>query len=379
VGLTSPGLPYLLALLAFITLLTIVLGWTWLSRRSVIRIYLRFVSLCVLQALVLGLIFVVVNNQGEFYSSWSDLLGTDTGGKASIVAAGTANTASRNLLAVTGKTAVKLPGGRPGGILETVRFDGQLSGISATGRVYLPAAYFTRGPRRDFAVLTVISDAEAGGNSPYSAQRLSQSAAAEIGAGQMGPLVIVWLPATVGRVDQACLDLPPVIRGNTQQRPAVQADMFFAQDVPDAIESAYRVRSGPASWAVLGDQSGGYCALHLAIDDSSVFSVAVAPRASYTRPPGAAAQQLPSPFRVQDNLLWQLDNLPVPPVSVLFAGPGSAAGPGVAQSFVALAQRPMRVTTTELDAGNWPLAHVLDWVAAAVGAAGSRGLTGSAG
>jgi hypothetical protein len=377
VGLTSPGLPYLLALLAFIMLLTIVLGWPWLSRHTLTRIWLRLLSLCVLQALVLGLIFVVVNNQGEFYSSWSDLFGTDTGGRASIVAAGTVNTASRNLLAVTGKTAIKLPGGRPGGVLQTVRIDGQLSGISAAGSVYLPAAYFARGPRRDFAVLTVISDAVAGGNSPYSARRLAQSAAAEIGAGRMGPVVIVWLPATVGGADQACLNLPPAFRGRTRERPAIQGETFFAQDVPEAIESAYRASAAPASWAVLGDQSGGYCALHLTIDDSGVFSVAVAPRAGYTRPPGAAAQ-LPGPFKLQDNLLWQLDNLPVPPVSVLFAGPGSATGPGVVRSFISLAQHPMRVTTTELDAGNWPLAHVLDWAAAAVGAPGSRDQTGTA-
>ena len=376
-GLTSPGLPYFLALLAFIVLLAIVLGWPWLSHRTLTRICLRLASLCVLQALVLGLIFVVVNNQGEFYSSWSDLFGTDSGGKASIVAAGTVNTASRNLLAVTGKTAIRLPGSRPGGILESVRIDGQLSGISAAGSVYLPAAYFARGPRRDLPVLAVVSDAVAGGSSPYSAQRLAQSAAAEISAGRMGPLVIVWLPATVGGADQACLNLPPAFRGHSQERPAIQGETFFAQDVPEAIESAYRVMAAPASWAVLADQSGGYCALHLAIDDSGVFSVAVAPRANYTQPPGAAAQ-LPGPFKLQDNLLWQLDNLPVPPVSVLFAGPGSDTGAGVARSFISLAQHPMRVTTTELDAGNWPLAHVLDWVAAAVGAPGSRGLAGAA-
>lgn len=375
-GLTSSGLPYLLALLAFIVLLAIVLGWPWLSQRTLARIGLRALSLCVLQALVLGLIFVVVNNQGEFYSSWSDLLGTDTGGPANIVSAGTVNTASRDLLAVTGKTAVRLPGGRPGGTLETVRVHGALSGISAAGSVYLPAAYFARGPRRDFAVLTVISAALASG-SPYSPQRLAQSAAAEIDAGRMGPMLIVWLPATVGGADQACLNLPPVIHGNTQKHPAIQGDTFFAQDVPEAIASAYRVSASPASWAVLGDQSGGYCALHLAIDDSGVFAVAVAPRASYTRPPGAAAQ-LPGPFKLQDNLLWQLDNLPVPPVSVLFAGPGSATGPGPARSFVSLAQPPMRVLTTELDAGNWPLAHVLDWVAAAAGAPGSRDQAGAA-
>lgn len=375
-GLTSPGLPYLLALLAFVVLLAIILGWSWLSHRSVGRIYLRFVSLCVLQALVLGLIFVVVNNEGEFYSSWSDLFGTDATGHAAIVAAGPVDAASRNLLAVTGRSPIRLPGGRAAGALDQVRIDGQLSGISVAGSVYLPAAYFARGSRRDYAVLTVISDATAGGNSPYSARRLAQSAATEIAAGRMGPLVIVMLPATVGRVDQACLNLPPTFLRRAQVRPAIQGETFFAQDLPDAIESAFRVSAEPANWALLGDQTGGYCALQLAMDNSYVFSVAVAPRAAYTRPPGLAAQ-LAAPFRQQDNLVWQLSHLPVPPVTVLFAGPGSATGPGLAQSFMSLAEPPMRVSAIELDAGNWPLAHVLTWVAAAAGAPAGPGQSGA--
>jgi hypothetical protein len=367
VGLTSPGLPYLLALLAFVVLLAIILGWPWLSRRSMGRVSLRFVSLFVLQALVLGLIFVIVNNEGEFYSSWSDLFGTDATGRAAIVAAGPVDAASRNLLSVTDRTPIRLPDGRAGGSLEQVRIAGQLSGISVAGSVYLPATYFVRGSRRDYAVLTVISDATAGGNSPYSASRLAQSAATEIAAGRMGPLVIVMLPATVGRVDQACLNLPPKFLRRAQVRPAIQGETFFAQDLPDAIESAFRVSTQPDSWALLGDQSGGYCALQLALDNSYVFSVAVAPRAAYTRPPGLAAQ-LAGPFRQQDNLIWQLSHLPVPAVTVLFAGPGSATGPGLAQSFISTAEPPMRVSAIELDAGNWPLAHVLAWVAAAVGA-----------
>jgi len=378
VGLTSPGLPYLLALLGFIVLIAIVLGWPWLARRTLPRIYLRFLSICVLQALVLGLIFVVVNNEGEFYSSWSDLFGTDASGRASIVAAGPVDTASRNLLSVTARSAVRLAGGHQGGVLENVRIDGQLSGLSVAGSVYLPAAYAARGRLPEFPVVTVVSDATTSGSSPYSATRLAQSAATEIAAGRMVPVVIVMLPATVGGVDQACLNLPPVLRRGVQQRPAIEGGTFFAQDLPDAIGSAYRVRTTPASWALVGGQSGGYCALQLAMDYSYVFSVAVAPRASYVSPPGAAAQ-LPGPFRQQDDLLWQLRHLPPAPVSVLFAGPGSAAGGGQAASFISLAQQPMRVSTMQLDGGNWPLARVLDWVAAAVDSPGAQRPAGGTG
>ena len=68
----------------------------------------------------------------------------------------------------------------------------------------------------------------------------------------------------------------------------------------------------------------------------------------------------------------------MPPVTVLFAGPGSATGPGLARPFIASAQQPMRVSAIELDSGNWPLAHVLTWVAAAVGAPAAAGQSGAA-
>jgi Putative esterase len=367
VGLTSPGLPYLLALLAFIVLLVIILGWPWMGRHGFTRVALRILSLCVLQALVLGLIFVVVNRSGEFYSSWSDLLGTDSHGPANVVAVQQVPTSSRRQLQITGTTPVRLAYGHDGGALEAIRISGELSGLTVAGFAYLPPAYLARGSRQTFPVLTVISNAIGAASSPYSARRLVQNAATEIAQGHMGPLVIVMLPATVGRFDKSCLNLPPTFAAHRQATASVQGETFFAQDVPSAIESAFRVSSQPANWALLGDQSGGYCALHLAFDDSQVFSAAVVPPGSYTKPAGAAGLT-GGLFRQQDNLLWQLVHLPPPPVLVLFAGPGTAA----AGAFTSVAQRPLRVSTTQLDTGPWPLAHVLDWIAAAVGAPGGQ-------
>ena len=95
-------------------------------------------------------------------------------GHASIIAAGPVDAASHDLLSVTGRAPIRLPGGRPGGALDQVRIAGQLSGISIPASVYLPAAYFARGSRRDYPVLAVISDAAPGGGSPYAAGRLAQ-------------------------------------------------------------------------------------------------------------------------------------------------------------------------------------------------------------
>jgi hypothetical protein len=361
VGLTSPGLPYVLAVLSAVVLLTIIVGWPKLARRKLWQIGLRILSLCVLQALVLGLIFVIVNNSGEFYSSWSDLFGSETSAGSVVAARSVPAAISRQQLQVTAKVPVKLPNGKPGGTLETVTIYGQLSGLSLPGHIYVPAAYKAGNSASQFSVLVVISDAAASSGSPYAASRLAESAAIEMAAGRMQPLIIVMLPAAIVPGDQACLNVPPGPSGGS---PA-QGETFFAQDVPSAVESGFRVSTQAANWALLGDVSGGYCALQLAMDNSYVFSAAVVPRGSYASPPGVRLGT--SLLRQQADLTWQLTSMPMQPISVLFAGPGSVSGPGQAQQFISLARPPTRVSTTQLGTGSWPLVHVLDWIGAAVG------------
>jgi hypothetical protein len=367
VALTSPALPIVLGVVCIGLLAGIIVAWPRLAGRGLLPIGLRVISLCLLQACVLSLIFVTVNRSQEFYSSWADLFGTDSGG-AKVLAAPGGPVRSQPLLHVTGHVVVRLPGPRAtaAGTLESVSIYGQLSGLRVNGSVYLPANYEPSNSRRRYPVLVVISDAAAGSRSPYAANRLAQNAAVEIAAGQLEPLIMVMLPATIAPGDRACLNLPPTFVRHRPATAAVQGETFFAEDVPGAVESAYRVASQPGGWALLADETSGYCALQLAMDNSSVFSAAVAPPGSYNRPPGVGPGAETSALRDQDNLVWQLGHLPMQPVSVLFAGPPRVSGWGQVRSFTARVQPPMRVSVTELGNGNWPLGHVLDWVGAVI-------------
>ena len=368
-GLTSPGLPYLLAVLSAALLLAIIVGWPKLAQRTPWRVALRLLSLCVLQTLVIGLIFAIVNNAGEFYSSWSDLFGSDTGAASVVAAKNVPPVSSHQQLQVTGQNEVRLPDGKPGGTLDGVTIYGQLSGLRVPGHIYVPADYQAGASARRFGVLVVISDAPAASSSPYAADRLAQSAAIEMAAGRMQPLIIVMLPAEVARGDSACINMLPDNAGAT----SAQAETFFAEDVPSAVESSFRVGSQAGDWALLGDVKGGYCALSLAMDNAQVYSVAVVPRGSYASPPGV---RLPTTLlRQQADLIWTLTHLPMQSVSVLFAGPGYAAAPGAALPYISLARPPMRVSTTQLAAGSWPLARVLDWIGASVTARSDSGIT----
>jgi hypothetical protein len=71
VGLTSPALLVVLAVVAAAALAAIVWYWPRLAGRGVMPVLLRIAALGVVQLSVLGLVFVIVNRSAGFYSSWS--------------------------------------------------------------------------------------------------------------------------------------------------------------------------------------------------------------------------------------------------------------------------------------------------------------------
>jgi hypothetical protein len=356
-GLTSLALVFLLGAAVAVLLSAVLLAWRRLAGRGPRRIAARAAALVALQAAVLSLIFVVANRSLEFYSSWSDLMGAETGGGTLLAVRG-GGVSSADAVTVLARSAVPVPGvASAGGRLESVRIHGELSGLTVLGHLYLPAGYGRAAAAgRRYPVIVVITNQEASLTSPYGARRLAGAAAAQTAAGRLAPVIMLVLPAWLGRSDQGCLNIPGGTQGQT----------FFAQDVPQELQTAFRASTSPGSWALLGDQSGGYCALQLAMDDSTVFSVAVAPPGRYTQAPGPAVAAASPQLRHQDNLLWQLRHMPLQPVSVLFAGPGPVAGFGPAQVFAGLARSPMRAAAADLGTGRWPLAPVLDWVNAAM-------------
>ena len=356
-GLTSPALVVVLTAAVIASLAATLWWWPRLASPGLRSVALRIVSLVVLQVSVLALIFAIVNQSAEFYSSWSDLLGTEHA-SAPIVAVGSGSSRAIAAIKVISSAQVPVPG-RPkatGGRLQSVQIRGQLSGLAAPGYVYLPPHYPRSGrPSAPLPVVVVISDRISSQNAVYGAGQLAATATSQIAAGRLRPVIMVMLPATVGgqagATDQGCLDVPG----------GAQAATFFSQDLPDAMNSAYDVESGPSGWALLGDSSGGYCAMQLAMSNSQVFAAAAAPAADYTAPPGAGEFGGSAQIRTQDDLLWRLQHQAMQPISVLFTEPGQA------QSFLSLVRPPMHASSATLSTGRWPLNPVLDWIGRTIG------------
>jgi hypothetical protein len=372
VGLTSPVLPFLLASLAVGTLLAIIVDWRAMAGRNLRSVLHRAISVVGLQFFVLAFIFVVVNRSGEFYDSWSDLFGLDNSSGAVIASTVTGSSRVQPVI-VASRTPVPVPGSKTsGGVLETVTFNGQNSGLSAGGEVFLPARYQPGNRLRRYPVVVEISNNLMSTSSPYAGMRFAEAAARQIALGQLEPVIIVMLPATVGSTGQGCVDIAPQqAAGSAQPAPPIMAATFFTQDIPAILESQYAASNSSANWGLLADSSGGYCALQLAMTNSWAFTAAVVPDGAYSRPPGSAGAGSSPQLKLQENLEWLLRNQPMQPVSVLFTRSGLSTG--AARLFQAEATRPMRVSTTTIGGGGWPLAPVLNWIGAAIATRAAHG------
>lgn len=359
VGPTSLALIALLAVLAGSLMVGALSLWGKFARPGVIGVINRIVMICVLDVVVLGLIFVIVNRAGGFYASWSELFGTEhLSGK--VVALGHGPVAARSLkghdgqLTVTARLAITVPGHpQARGRLLTITMTGPVSGITASGYLFVPSPALLRDARRakDLPVIVVISDRLGVNGATFSAPHIASTAALEIAAGELRPALVVMLPASIAPgAGRSCLDVPG----------GPQAATFFVEDLPQLVRSGFPASRSAALWAVAGDPTGAYCALQLALTNSATYSVAAAPPGFYSPPesPGDGDVGPTKPLRQQENLIYLLRHQPMQPISVLLTS-GSAGDPN---PILALARAPMRVTVAPLGTDRWPLAPVLDQI-----------------
>ncbi len=180
-GLTSVALGIVLGCAVAVVLGVVLGGWRWLAGPGPGRLALRAGALAVLQASVLCLVFVLVNRSLVFYSSWSDLLGTDNGG-GQVAATRTERVGTAGWLRVLRVSRVSVPGvPAAGGRLETVQLHGQLSGLTVPARLYLPPGF-----RRAASAQPARNSPPAAAGRPGAAAASAPHVAAS-GAPQSGP------------------------------------------------------------------------------------------------------------------------------------------------------------------------------------------------
>ncbi|NUQ99971.1 MAG: esterase [Streptomyces sp.] len=312
-GLTSKKV--LLLAVMFAVLLFVGTVWVWprLSRRNWRAVSGRVGLLFGTQLALFLSVGLAANQSFGFYASWADLFGQEKA--QGVVVNHTASGASGGPLQVIDTAHVVGAGGpkpQAGGQIQKVDIVGRTTNIATPAYVYLPPEYFQPQYRtRTFPAAVVLTGYPGTAQAlvdklhyPSTAQGLAKS-------GRMQPMILVMMRPTVAPPrDTECVDIPG----------GPKTETFFAKDLPDAVLAHYRVGKKPGSWGIIGDSTGGYCALKLAMHHPDVYAAAAGLSPYYKAPTDPTTGDLfhgDKGLRNRASLWWSLKHLPAPDTSLL--------------------------------------------------------------
>ncbi|MGN6089111.1 MAG: alpha/beta hydrolase [Actinomycetales bacterium] len=295
------GAPLLIALgaLAILAPLATALLWSRLRGPRAVRALSRAGLLLTTQLTAVLLVAAALNNYGDFYATWSELLGTAGTPTAPIVAVGggtagggapgqasgrapgaTAGASGAGGLRITGAAAADARGGlldlgqfghtSPAlfaklGEVRHVYLVGRRSGLAEDAYVYLPPQYFQSAYRFEhFPAAEVFTGYPGDALALPAKLHYPQIERSLVAAHKTNPFVLVMLrPAVAFPHDSECYNVPH----------GPQSETYFSHDVVYDIADHYRVM--PYAWGAMGDSTGGWCSFWLSFSHPDQFVAAV--------------------------------------------------------------------------------------------------------
>ncbi|MFE2561328.1 alpha/beta hydrolase [Streptomyces sp. NPDC059352] len=345
-GLTSDKVLVLAVALAVVLFLATVRLWPRLARRGWRAVVGRVGLLLATQVALFAAVGLAANRSFLFYGSWADLFGQEQDmGVVVDHAAGAKD------LRVVGVQALDVPGGgRPevGGQIQKVVMAGERSGITSPAYVYLPPEYFQeRYAKRTFPASVVLTGYPGTAENLIKGLKYPKTAYLQAKEGRMQPMILVMLRPTVAPPrDTECVDVPGGPRTET----------FFAEDLPKAVSESYRVGTEPRNWGFMGNSTGAYCALKIALHHPDRFAAGAGFSAYYRAAEDVTTGDLfhgDDRLRKRADLLWSLDHLPQGKSSFLVTtskrGEDNLRG---TLDFIRKVRSPARVSSITLDSGG---------------------------
>ncbi|MFF6997823.1 alpha/beta hydrolase [Streptomyces sp. NPDC008313] len=350
-GLTSNKVLVLAVSLAVLLFVGTVWLWPRLARRSLGAVGGRIGLLLATQVAIVLALGLSANQAFGFYASWADLLGRENG--QGVVLDHTAAGADGGPLRVVGTQEVSVAGGsrpRVGGQIQEVAVVGRTTRIATRAYVYLPPEYFQpRYRTRTFPAVVVLTGYPGTAQALIKGLPYPQTAHEEAKNGRAQPMILVMLRPTVAPPrDTECVDVPG----------GPPTESFFAEDLPDAVSAHYRVGTKPGNWGVVGDSTGGYCALKLAVHHPQAYAAGAGLSPYYAAPTDATTGDLfhgDEKLRDEADLRWYLGHRPAPDTSLLVTS--SRQGEANYQDtldFIELVKSrpPTRISSIVLDSGG---------------------------
>ncbi|MFI9253990.1 alpha/beta hydrolase [Streptomyces sp. NPDC053069] len=275
-GLTSNkvlGLAIVLAVVLFVGTL-----WLWprLARQSWRAVSGRVGLLLGTQLALFASVGLYANQAFGFYASWADLFGQETDQGVVVDHAAGGNGGPVQVLSSYGVPGVRGNGPQTTGQVQKVDITGRRSHIATPAFVYLPPEYFQPQYRtRTFPAAVVLTGYPGTAQALVDKLRYPRTALQLAKDGKMQPMILIMLRPTVAPPrDTECVDVPG----------GPQTETFFAKDLPEAVLTHYRVGKRPGSWGVIGDSTGGYCALKFAMHHPDAYAAAAGLSPYYKAP-----------------------------------------------------------------------------------------------
>jgi S-formylglutathione hydrolase FrmB len=337
--------------------------WSRMRGPAAVRFIGRAALLVCCQLAAVLFAALALNDFGTFYASWTELVRAGTNaGPASAPAAYMGARGSGS----AGTTPVTIPsssGGPPGwrtlgwstrkqwpqrGAIVVTDLGGGPTGLSEQAYVYLPPVYFTGGPAaRSMPVVEVLSGYPGHQANLVGRLRYPDRLLSAMRSHQANPMILVMMrPSPTFPWDTECTDVPK----------GPQAFTYFAQDVPAAVTAQFGLRT--SAYGVIGDSTGGYCAVKLAMMAPTRFTAAVALSGYFAPATDRSTRGIfahHADLRNHNDLGWRLRHLPAPKVSALIATSATETGLDgydVAQRWLRLVRAPMSVDEYVLPHGG---------------------------
>ena len=362
-SLTSPVLVAILALLVVISVAASVWIWPRLANTRVVTVLGRLGLLIVVNVCVLLLSFALLNDQFQFFSDWTDLMGTASTQVTSSQAGGAASLAAQVPVAsptsaVATATATTVSSAGNGTVYSVT---GGQSGVTSNVLVYLPKGYADpANATRRYPVLIGFGGYPSTVYQLANGFRISGTLEALTGRGALGPVIAVfvqpWTPA--GR-DTECV--------NGGGGAGDQVETWAAVDVPAWLTVHFRAVTARSGWATWGMSAGGWCAAMTAMLHPDRFAAAIS-LGGYFRPSWGNWQ----PFHAGDPRLHRYDLVALagsspPPVALwVFTSKPDGLGYPSTTALMAAAHPPLSVTAQVAASGGHRFSTWQPWLPVAL-------------
>ncbi|MFK0254221.1 alpha/beta hydrolase [Streptomyces sp. NPDC090445] len=339
----TPLFATVIALTAIAVILPLAV-WSKVRGPAAVRVLTRALMMVFAQVTAIAVVFITVNREQNFYTSWGDLLGTSDYVQAA------------NDLGPDGLGGKKIeeapkvlqewqPVEGLGGRVKKTELDGKISGVKGDVMVWLPPQYDDPAFKdKKFPVVELIPGIPGTGKSWFQGLKAHEVLEPLMKSGKVAPFILVSPRAMLlGNADTGCANLPG----------KVNADSWFSVDVRKMVLDNFRTTDEPRTWGIAGYSAGAYCAAKLAISHPDRYSAAVS-LSGYNDPgqePSSLVAQDPE-LRRTHNLKAVLQAAPAPPAVSLWMSGAEHDGYLSGTDLKALAKSPTVVHAEKVVGGH---------------------------